>query len=110
MHGQNPSRTQEEEGNMDILPTGAGKRGRPPADVAARLQGPTCVPDKPSSRDSLCVAFDANKGVVKEHAQWRSHVWGPHVPLRRRAWRRRFICGWQGDAVGSWAKNCPKKS
>ena len=49
---------------------GAGKRGRPPADLAARLEGPAIVPNKRYRRYAPRAASVANKEVVKGRAKW----------------------------------------
>ena len=65
--------------DMDTRATGDGKRGRPPADVAADSQGPTCVLDKRCKRDALRAAFFAGKEVVEDHAQLWTSEFKPQV-------------------------------
>ena len=59
------------------------KRGRPPADLAEHLQGPTSAPGKRRRVDAFRVASLACKEVVTEHAQWWNSDLKPQVDASR---------------------------
>ena len=67
MRHQRVSRTQEARQNSDAAVTGAGKRGRPSADVAEPLR----------------VAYVAYKEVAKGYAQWWNSELRPRVDASR---------------------------
>ena len=93
------SSTQGLQGNPDAPVTSTGNRGRPPADAVEHLQGPAFVPDKRCKRDAVCVAFVADKEVVKERAQWRNPELRPRVEAPRWA---ESAAGRVEAAISAW--------
>ena len=80
---QNPSSTQAIRGGKDIPAAGTGERGRSSEDAADRPHGPTCVLGERCERNAPRLVFVVDRGVAKEHAQWRNPELEPQVEASR---------------------------